>query len=94
LSGSLRAGSFNAGLLRAAAEVAADETDVIIGTIRGMPLYDGDVGGAAGIPAEASVARRWSIPAYRCAHAGYLLTKTGRKTLPGLEAATPLWIAA
>jgi chromate reductase len=33
LSGSLRAGSLNAGLLRAAAELAPDGTDVLVGTI-------------------------------------------------------------
>lgn len=52
LFGSLRAASFNAGLLKAAAELAPDETDVVIGTIRGIPLYDGDVEAATGIPAE------------------------------------------
>jgi chromate reductase len=53
LSGSLREGSFNAGLLRAAAEVVPDGTDVIVGTIRGVPLYDGDVEATTEIPAEA-----------------------------------------
>lgn len=52
LSGSLRARSFNAGLLRAAAEVAPQGTDVIIGTIRGVPLYDADEEEATGIPVE------------------------------------------
>lgn len=52
LSGSLREGSFNAGLLRAAAEVVPDGTDVIVGTIRGVPLYDGDVEATTEIPAE------------------------------------------
>jgi chromate reductase, NAD(P)H dehydrogenase (quinone) len=52
LSGSLREGSFNAGLLRAAAEVVPDGADVIVGTIRRVPLYDGDVEATAGIPAE------------------------------------------
>ena len=52
LSGSLREGSFNAGLLRAAAEVVPDGRDVIVGTIRGVPLYDGDVEATAELPAE------------------------------------------
>jgi NAD(P)H-dependent FMN reductase len=52
LSGSLRAGSYNAGLLRAAAKVAPEGTEVTIGTIRGVPLYDGDVEAATGLPAE------------------------------------------
>jgi chromate reductase, NAD(P)H dehydrogenase (quinone) len=50
LSGSLRRASFNAMLLRAASQVAADGTTVEIGSIRGIPLYDGDVEAAEGIP--------------------------------------------
>lgn len=51
LSGSLRAGSFNSALLRAAAELAPEGTTVEIGSIRGIPLYDGDVEREQGLPA-------------------------------------------
>jgi chromate reductase len=50
LSGSLRGGSFNTMLLRAASQVAPAGTTVEIGSIRGVPLYDGDVEAAEGIP--------------------------------------------
>ena len=50
ISGSLRRGSFNTMLLRAAAELAPAETPITIASIRGIPLYDGDVEAADGIP--------------------------------------------
>lgn len=50
LSGSLRAGSYNTAVLRAAAELAPDDVALEIGSIRDIPLYDDDVR-AAGIPA-------------------------------------------
>ena len=50
LSGSLRRASFNAMLLRAASQVAPAGVTVEIGSIRGIPLYDGDVEAAEGIP--------------------------------------------
>ncbi|WP_312165001.1 NADPH-dependent FMN reductase [Phenylobacterium sp.] len=52
LSGSLRTGSFNAHLLRAAARLAPEGVAIEVETIRGVPLYDGDVEAAEGIPAR------------------------------------------
>ena len=52
MAGSLRQNSFNAALLRAAAAVAPPGCTVDIASIRGIPLYDGDVEAATGIPAE------------------------------------------
>jgi chromate reductase len=49
-SGSLRAGSYNTALLRAAAMLMPDDSVLETGTIRGIPLYDGDVEAADGVP--------------------------------------------
>jgi chromate reductase, NAD(P)H dehydrogenase (quinone) len=54
ISGSLRAGSFNSALLRAAIEECPREATIEIESIRGIPLYDGDVEAAQGIPARAA----------------------------------------
>jgi chromate reductase len=51
ISGSLRAGSFNTALLRAAQQVAVGHITVEIATLHGIPLYDGDLEAASGIPA-------------------------------------------
>jgi chromate reductase, NAD(P)H dehydrogenase (quinone) len=50
ISGSFRKNSFNAGLLRAAAEVVSPGTQLEILSIRDIPLYDGDVEEVSGIP--------------------------------------------
>ena len=50
IAGSLRAASFNASLLRAAAGVMPDGADLAIASIKGIPLYDGDVEANEGIP--------------------------------------------
>jgi len=50
LSGSLRQGSLNTSLLRAATELMPPGAELSIATIRGIPLYDGDVEASEGVP--------------------------------------------
>ena len=50
IAGSLRRASFNAALLRAAAELAPAGTDVEIASIANIPLYDGDLESERGVP--------------------------------------------
>jgi NAD(P)H-dependent FMN reductase len=51
LSGSLRAGSFNTALLRAAAALMPAGASLDVVTLHGIPLYDGDAEARDGIPA-------------------------------------------
>lgn len=50
LSGSLRRGSYNSVLLRAAADVVPAGSSLEIASLTGIPLYDGDVEAERGIP--------------------------------------------
>jgi chromate reductase len=50
ISGSLRAGSFNTALLRAAQASVADGVALDVATLHGIPLYDGDLEQREGIP--------------------------------------------
>lgn len=50
LSGSLRKDSFNTALARAARQHAPAGLEIEVATLHGIPLYDGDVEAAQGIP--------------------------------------------
>lgn len=50
LSGSLRKGSFNTALLRAAAGLMPEGWELEVRTLHGIPVYDGDEEEASGVP--------------------------------------------
>ena len=50
VSGSLRAGSYNTALLRAAQALKVDGVDLDVATLHGIPLYDGDLEQGEGLP--------------------------------------------
>ncbi len=50
ISGSLRRGSFNTSLLRAAKDLAPEGATIEIASLHGIPLYDGDLEAESGIP--------------------------------------------
>lgn len=54
ISGSLREGSYNSALLRAAANMMPRESEIRIESIAGIPLYNGDDEENMGIPATVS----------------------------------------
>ncbi len=51
LSGSLRRGSYNSAVLRAAAASMPPESSLQVETIAGIPLYNGDEESSSGVPA-------------------------------------------
>lgn len=55
ISGSLRNGSYNTALLRAAIALMPQGAELEAGSISGIPLYDGDVEATQGIPRAVEV---------------------------------------
>jgi chromate reductase, NAD(P)H dehydrogenase (quinone) len=78
ISGSLRRGSYNSALLRAATGLMPPDATLEVASIRGIPLYDGDVE-AQGIPAAVSQLKEAVVAA-----AGVLLvTPEYNNSIPG-----------
>jgi chromate reductase len=80
ISGSLRAGSFNSALLRAALGLMPPGASLDIATIKGIPLYDGDVEVKQGIP-EAVTTLKEKIAA---ADGLLLVTPEYNNSMPGV----------
>jgi chromate reductase, NAD(P)H dehydrogenase (quinone) len=80
IAGSLRAGSLNAALLRAAARAMPSGATLTISGIGGIPLYNGDLEAAEGIPASVAALKE------RIAAADGLLVATPEynNSLPGV----------
>ena len=88
-SGSLRKGSFNASLLRAAVSLVPDGVTLTTGTISGIPLYNADEEEAAGIP-PAVVALKETI----LAGDGLLLvTPEYNNSIPGVTKNAIDWLS-
>jgi NAD(P)H-dependent FMN reductase len=79
LSGSLRRASYNSALLRAATKLMPPEATLEVGSIRGIPLYDGDVE-AQGIPAAVSQLKQ----AIMAADGVLLVTPEYNNSIPGV----------
>ena len=79
ISGSLRRGSYNSALLRAAQRLMPAEAALEIASLRGIPLYDGDVE-AQGIPASVTQLKEAIV----AAEGVLLVTPEYNNSLPGV----------
>jgi chromate reductase len=80
ISGSLRRNSYNTALLRAAAQLMPDDTQLRIETIRGIPLYDGDLEATDGIPRPVTELKE----AVAAANGLLLVTPEYNNSIPGV----------
>jgi chromate reductase len=89
LSGSLRQGSFNAAVLRAAAAMMPPDSELHIESIAGIPLYDADQESATGIPAAAARLKE----AIAAADALLLVTPEYNNSIPGVAKNAIDWLS-
>lgn len=88
ISGSLRRASYNSALLRAAVGLMPPDATLETASIRGIPLYDGDVE-AQGIPAAVAALKEAVVAA-----AGVLLvTPEYNNSIPGVFKNTIDWLS-
>jgi chromate reductase len=88
ISGSLRRGSYNAALLRAATQLMPEGAALEVASIRGVPLYDGDVE-AQGIPATVSQLKEAIV----AADGVLLVTLEYNNSIPGVFKNTIDWLS-
>jgi len=89
IAGSLRRGSFNAALLRAAAASMPPDSTLALGSIAGIPLYDADLEAEHGIPEP--VARLKD--AIAAADGLLLVTPEYNNSLPGVAKNAIDWLS-
>ncbi len=80
ISGSLRRGSYNTSLLRAAVALAPPGVEIVEASIRGIPLYDGDLEAAEGIPQAVSALKEAIVSA----DALLMVTPEYNNSIPGV----------
>ena len=94
LSGSWRKASFNSALLRAAAQSMPPGAELDIGTIAGIPLYDGDLEAAEGLPGPVAELKEQIVradglllvtPEYNNSHPGVFKTAIDWTTRPASD---------
>lgn len=89
ISGSLRRGSFNSALLRAAVELMPEGSELRIETIEGVPLYNGDVETAEGIPKRVAELKK----AIAEANGLLIATPEYNNSIPGVFKNTVDWLS-
>jgi chromate reductase, NAD(P)H dehydrogenase (quinone) len=80
ISGSLRQASYNSALLRSAVGLMPENADLVVDTIRGIPLYDGDVEVNEGIPERVAELKE----AIAAADGLLLVTPEYNNSIPGV----------
>ena len=88
ISGSLRRGSYNSALLRAATRLMPQDSTLEVASIRGIPLYDGDIE-AQGIPAAVSALKEAVV----AAQGVLLVTPEYNNCIPGVFKNTIDWLS-
>jgi chromate reductase len=89
ISGSLRTGSFNSALLRAAVDLMPEGSTLQVGTIAGIPLYDGDEEARSGIPPAAARLK----DAIAAADGLFICTPEYNNSIPGVAKNAIDWLS-